>query len=103
MSIDLVVDIDGLYDLAGRLRGLQREFDAAGNVAEDAGVCDGGLREALHQFAANWSDKRRKISEMIDDVASCVENAGRVYEESEQNLSGNFAGSPGGGGGGGGW
>lgn len=97
MSINLVVDVDGLYEMAGLLKGLQREFEAAGDVAEDAGVCEPALRDALHQFAANWSDKRRKIGEMIEDVALCVENAGRVYEENEQNLSTNFTGSTGGG------
>lgn len=101
MSIELGVDLDALYDLAGSLKGLQVEFERAGDVAEDSGVCFDELRDALHQFAANWSDKRRQIGDMINDVAGGVENAGKAYCEVEDSLSSGFAGQ--GNGGGGGW
>jgi hypothetical protein len=97
MSIELGVDVAALYDMAGRLKGLRQEFDAAGDVAVYSGVEHHELQGALHQFAANWSDKRRKIGEMIDDVAGCVENAGRAYEEAEQSIADAYG--PGGGGG----
>lgn len=95
MTIELEVDLDGLYDMAGRLKGLQEEFERADDVAEDSGVCFPELQQAMHQFAANWSDKRRKIGEMIDDVAGCVENTGRVYHEVERTIAGGFATSGG--------
>lgn len=100
MSIELGVDLDALRDLAGSLKGLQVEFERAGDVAEDSGVCFHELQDALHQFAANWSDKRRQIGDMINDVAGCVEHAANAYHEVENSLSGGFASQ---GNGGGGW
>jgi hypothetical protein len=92
------VDPAAVIDMAGRLLGLRQEFDDAGDITdgyEDAIGFD-DLSHEVHEFATNWSDKKRKVGELIGEVAGAAQIAGDAYQALEAELSGAFedAGAP---------
>ncbi len=86
------VDPNAVLDMAARLLGLRDEFDNAGDAFEgyDGAVGFPPLNDALESFATNWSDKRRKIGELIGEVAGAAQAAGDAYGECEGELAGSF-------------
>lgn len=85
-----MVETSSLLEMAGRLKGLQQEFENADQVADAYSSGAPRLENALHEFANNWADKRRIIGDMIHQVAECVEQAALVYDETENSIAAGF-------------
>lgn len=86
------VDPTAVLDMAARLLGLREELDNAGDAFEGYNDAVGfaPLNDALGSFASNWSDKRRKVGELIGEVAGAAQAAGDAYQECEGELAGSF-------------
>lgn len=82
------VDVAALLEMAGRLRGLEREFDELGGALEasEAAVGSPEVADRLGEFASNWSDKRQEIAELLQSVAGYATMAGEGYAEVEAQL-----------------
>ena len=83
------VDPSALADMAGRLRGLQQEFDGLDDTVDgyESAVGSEELAERLRSFADNWSDKRKEIGEQIENVAGYATAAADAYSQHEQEMS----------------
>lgn len=98
------VDPAALADMAGRLRGLEEEFNGLEDTVEgyEEAVGSDELADKLRSFADNWSDKRKEIAKQIENVAGYATAAADAYSQHEQAMSSRISGAGGGGGGGGG-
>ncbi|MGH8906291.1 MAG: hypothetical protein ACRD0K_07215 [Egibacteraceae bacterium] len=83
------IDIGRLRDLAGRLRGLQEEFDRIDEVVSGYEEAIGSEKvvDRLGRFAANWSDKRWRTSELLQTLAGLAVMAAESYEQEEQAMA----------------
>ncbi len=82
------VDVAALRDMASRLKGLKEEFESQEDVlsGEDA-VGSPEVAGALDDFANNWSDKRKQLGEMLQEVAGYAQLAADAYQETEEGLT----------------
>ncbi len=89
---ELEVELSALRDMAGRLKGLKNEFESQDSKVsgfEDAlGAPE--VAGALDDFANNWSDKRKELAEMLEQVAGYATLAADAYTETEHGLSENI-------------
>lgn len=94
------VDPAAVLDMASRLIGLRDEFEGADSTVEgyDDALGFEPLTEALHAFATNWSDEKRKVGELIGEVAGAAQSAGEAYRACDGELAAGFDqdGAPGG-------
>ncbi|MDQ4124572.1 MAG: hypothetical protein M3134_03085, partial [Actinomycetota bacterium] len=103
MSTQFRVDVAQLGELGESLRRFHSEFANSESVMrsyeDDVGHPE--VAEKLRSFATNWSDKRRKVQKLLEDVARYAEQAYEAYCGVEQELSSQYceagaAGSAGG-------
>lgn len=75
--------------MAGRLRGCKAEFDAIEDDARghEQAVGSSVVADALSRFAANWSDKRKEISEHLETVSGYAAQAAETYDATETAVS----------------
>ena len=87
--------VTDLRDMAGRLRGLQEEFnDQEDLISDHAGAAGSDeVDGALEDFASNWSDKREECSEMLQEVAGYAQIAADGYAQTEGALVQHIAAS----------
>ena len=83
------VETETLRDLAGRLKGIQAEFDALGDTVEgyEWAVGSEQLADRLGAFARNWSDKRKQISHLLEVTAGYAAAAADAYAQVDQELA----------------
>lgn len=83
------VDVLELLYLAGRLRGLQEEFDSLQDVLKgyESAVGSARIADRLESFATNWSDRRKEVGRRIDNVAGYAARAAEAYGGLEEELS----------------
>ena len=89
---ELEVELAALRDMAYSLKELKHEFenqDAQVSGYDDA-VGSPEIAGALDDFASNWSDKRKELGEMLEQVAGYAMLAHDAYSETEQTLSANI-------------
>ena len=81
-----------LLEIAGRLRGLQEEFNDQKDILArwEGALGSPEVDAALQEFADNWSDQREEVSEMLQEVAGYVFLAGEGYRGNEQAISGHI-------------
>ena len=89
---ELEVDIAALRNMAGRLKGLKEEFESqdALTSGHQHAVGSPEIAGALDDFADNWSDKRKELGEMLEEVAGYAVMAADAYAETEQALAANI-------------
>ncbi len=83
------VDVAALRDMSARLKGLKDEFESQEDTVRgyEEAVGSPEIAGALDDFADNWSDKRKEIGEMLENVAGYAQMAADAYRETEDQLS----------------
>ncbi len=86
---DLKVGYQLLGDSEDSLKFIQREFQKCAkrqdDLAEDVGAQ--AIRDAMHEFADNWSDNRKQTLQNIEDVLKLVSAAKQGFEKLEEKLA----------------
>ncbi|MEK8225697.1 hypothetical protein NKG05_05825 [Oerskovia sp. M15] len=89
MSNVLKVDGDLLESAASDLGTVSREFadaDArADTIADEVG--DAGLAEAVRAFSADWSNRREKMREGIDNLYELTRAVAETFTEADDELA----------------
>lgn len=82
-------EVGQLQDLASRLSGLRDEFNGLGDRMRgyEAAVGHPDVAGALGRFATNWSDKRKDLSEKLDQLSGYVKIAAESYAGMESELT----------------
>ena len=93
---EFAVDVAALRDMSARLKGLKEDFESQEDTVhgyEDA-VGAPEIAGALDDFADNWSDKRKELAEMLENVAGYSQMAADAYQETEEQLSSSMQPQP---------
>lgn len=87
-TIQLTVSVGDLEDMAGRLKGLQQEFDNLESTigGYDWAVGSSKVAQALDGFASNWSEKRKDMSKLLDTLAGYAAMGAQGYSGVEGNI-----------------
>ncbi|MET9529473.1 MULTISPECIES: hypothetical protein [unclassified Streptomyces] len=86
---NLKVDYDLLTETERSLKHIRREFRKCGTrqdeLAEDVGAQP--LRDAMHEFADNWSGNRKQMLANLDDVLKLVTTTRESFESTDNKLA----------------
>ncbi|MET0902341.1 MAG: hypothetical protein ABWZ52_03800 [Acidimicrobiales bacterium] len=95
------VDYVTLASLAQQLANLRGEFEEGDDALQPlmGTLSNDHLRDKVHDFAENWSDKREGIVERLNQVAGFARAAADAYREIDAAYAAGFddACAPGGG------
>jgi ABC-type transporter Mla subunit MlaD len=94
-SIDLYADLDALQQLASRLTQIKDALDHAKDDVESYAPSLGSARvsHSLHEFVDGWKDGRKAITGNIDKLSEKVQGVAQTYQEQEDTLAKQSAGS----------
>lgn len=87
----------GLLRVAGsQLRVVATEFHHANANSDDAADAVGhrGLADAVRSFAHNWDDRRAKMIERIDTLATAATGVGEAFEQVDKEFAAALRGDP---------
>ena len=92
MSDRLRVDLGRLEEAGRQLDALGREFQQAGNIADDARAAVGhpGLAGKLEHFADGWKVRREDLLEDMTHLAELTHEAVRTYRDVDDDLASAF-------------
>ncbi|SOE01468.1 hypothetical protein [Blastococcus haudaquaticus] len=92
MSDRLVVDLAALEEAGRQLDSLGREFQQAGDIADDARAAVGhaGLSSRLGEFVDGWKVRREDYLEDMTYLAELTHQAASTYREVDDQLAAAF-------------
>ena len=72
-----------------QLRVVATEFHHANANSDDAAEAIGhrGLADAVRSFAHNWDDRRAKMIEKIDTLATSAAGVGEAFEQVDKEFA----------------
>ncbi|HWC14897.1 MAG TPA: hypothetical protein VG929_09915 [Actinomycetota bacterium] len=86
---EVEVDVAALRAMAGRLKGLKEAFESQDALVSGSADAFGSpeISGALQDFADNWSDARKELGQMLEEVAGYTLMAADAYADNEGGLS----------------
>ena len=88
MADHLRADLARIEQVSRSLGGLGREFAALTGVSDVGPAAgDAGLASALHDFAANWSDKRDALIGQLHELSTLANQAVHAYHQTDVTLA----------------
>ncbi len=86
-SDDIQIDADAVRFLAQRIESVRHEIQQAGDLDDSPGIGSKLVREALHDFSADWSDKRKKLADGLDKASDALRNTADTFTETDGALA----------------
>ncbi len=95
MSDHLRCDLDQLEEAADQLSAIGREFQRAGDNADDARAAVGhaGLAARLDHFAEGWRIRREDLLDDMTHLADLTREAAETYRRVDDELAAALEGS----------
>jgi len=94
-NAQLRVDTDTLKRAGTSLSTISKDFGNANDYAKDVASLLGStgvsgdvanLANAIRSFATNWDDRRKKLKESIDALATATTQIGQAFEDTDAQL-----------------
>jgi uncharacterized protein YukE len=98
MSVDVIADLDGLSTLGQRMRNVADDLKHTDRTFDGDAVHSHDIAEKLDDFSGRWSDKRKKLAEVLDQSAHAISDISDAFRSVDdalaQALRGCLSGTP---------
>jgi hypothetical protein len=73
--------------MAEKLKGLAEEFKESDKDEYFEGVEPGNVKGKLHDFAHNWSEKKKQLEELLENLSGYCKNAADAHGTADTQIA----------------